>query len=72
MKFEEDPNFSIKCNLMNNLMESIHAQIPQTMNIKNKFMISNNVPIKSNSHINSNTQLIKRRNDSSESSSRYN
>jgi hypothetical protein len=28
LKFEEDPNFSIKCNLMNNLMESIHAQIP--------------------------------------------
>ena len=38
LKFEEDPNLSIKCNLMNNLMESIHAQIPQTLNVKNKFM----------------------------------
>ena len=53
-------------------MESIHAQIPQVMNIKNKFMISNNVPINSNSHINSNTQLVNRRNDSSESIARYN
>lgn len=41
------------------------------MNVKNKFMISNNVPLSSNNcQFNSNTKYINSRNDLAENSSR--
>ena len=41
------------------------------MNVKNKFMVSNNVPLSSNnSHFNSNTKSMNGRNDLAENSSR--
>jgi len=52
-------------------MESIHAQVPQTLNVKNKFMISNNVPLSSkNIQLNSNVKSMNGKNDVSEISSR--
>ena len=51
-------------------MESVHAQIPQTMNVKNKFMVSNNVPLNNNSKFNSNTMFINSRNDDTENNLR--
>ena len=53
------------------MMESIHAQVPQTLNVKNKFMISNNVPLSSkNIQLNSNVKSMNGKNDVSEISSR--
>jgi hypothetical protein len=53
------------------MMESIHAQVPQTLNVKNKFMISNNVPLSSkNIQLNSNLKSMNGKNDVSEISSR--